>query len=183
MQKITKAERVIPYELRTHARARGVRISVGSGGRVLVSKSRWVSIRRADEVLQKNFEWIWERVEEAKKKPQKILEKYSASDFREHKGAAQKLAEERVSHFNKFFGYTIEKISVKNQRTRWGSCSSRKSLSFNYKIIFLPPELQDYLVVHELCHLAQMNHSHNFWNLVATQIPDYKERRAKLKAF
>jgi hypothetical protein len=70
---------------------------------------------------------------------------------------------------------------IKNTSSRWGSCSRLGNLNFNYKIVFLPPELQDYLVVHELCHLGQFNHSQSFWNLVKKTIPEYLRLRKNLR--
>jgi predicted metal-dependent hydrolase len=67
------------------------------------------------------------------------------------------------------------------QRSRWGSCSRKGNLNFNYKLIQLPQELADYIVVHELCHLKQFNHSHAFWNLIAETIPNHIELRKILK--
>lgn len=74
-------------------------------------------------------------------------------------------------------------MAVRDQRTRWGSCSSLGNLNFNYRILFLPQHLQDYLIVHELCHLAEMNHSHRFWARVAEMVPEYRVYRRELRAF
>jgi predicted metal-dependent hydrolase len=80
-----------------------------------------------------------------------------------------------------FYNFSYNKVFIKNQRTRWGSCSSNRNLNFNYRIINLAPELQDYLIVHELCHLQEFNHGQAFWNLVGLQIPNYKVVRTQLK--
>jgi hypothetical protein len=76
---------------------------------------------------------------------------------------------------------TFGTIRIKNQKTCWGSCSSRGNLNFNWRIMMAPPEITEYLVVHELCHRLEMNHSDAFWSLVQQQIPDYKKRREWLK--
>jgi hypothetical protein len=73
-------------------------------------------------------------------------------------------------------GFTIGEISIRNQRTRWGSCSRSKSISLNQKLIFLPPELVRYVMLHELCHTRVMSHSSKFWNLVASYDPAYKKK-------
>lgn len=78
-----------------------------------------------------------------------------------------------------FFEYN--RIFIKNQKTMWGSCSIKKNLNFNYKIIYLPNDLANYLVVHELCHLTHFNHSKNFWALVKKLIPNYKKIHNELK--
>ncbi len=108
---------------------------------------------------------------------------YTARDFRANKERARGLVRERLEYFNQFYKFKFNRIFIRNQKSRWGSCSSRRNLSFNYKIVFLPLAVADYLIVHELCHLGQMNHSPDFWNLVAEQIPDYKKLRKELKRY
>lgn len=98
-----------------------------------------------------------------------------------HKEQARRVVHARLEHFNLHYGFSYGRVAVRNQRRCWGSCSSLKNLNFNYRILFLPPELQDYIVVHELCHLQEMHHRQSFWDLVAEQIPDYKERITALK--
>ena len=71
---------------------------------------------------------------------------------------------------------------MRNQRSRWGSCSRSGNLNFNYRIASLRPELQDYIVVHELCHLKEFNHKEGFWALVALTVPDWQTLRAELRA-
>lgn len=97
------------------------------------------------------------------------------------KQKAFNIAKERLEHFNKFYNYKWSKIVIRNQKTRWGSCSKKGNLNFNYKIVLLPPETVDYIIVHELCHLREFNHSQNFWALVAQTIPNYKIIKQKLK--
>lgn len=101
--------------------------------------------------------------------------------YKLHKPAAQALAEQKVAQWNQLYNFSVGRISIKNARTRWGSCSAKGNLNFNYKIALLPEHLADYLVVHELCHIGQFNHSQAFWNLVAQAVPEYRERRAELK--
>lgn len=98
-----------------------------------------------------------------------------------HKEAARALVHAKIAQFNAHYGYTLNKIFIKNHQSRWGSCSSRGNLNFNYKIVFLPPELQEYLVVHELCHLGALNHSKDFWALVEQTTPHHRMLRKKLK--
>ena len=97
---------------------------------------------------------------------------------REH---ARIFVENRIGYFNKFYNFEINRIAIKNTSTRWGSCSSKKNLNFNYKIIYLRPALADYLIVHELCHLGRLNHSKEFWALVSKTIPDYVSINKELR--
>lgn len=77
-------------------------------------------------------------------------------------------------------GFNVNKVTIRSQRTRWGSCSSVASISLNYKLIFLPDHLARYIVIHELCHLKHFNHSKRFWNLVAQFEPNYNDCRKQL---
>ena len=95
---------------------------------------------------------------------------------------ARKIVAERAEYFAAIYGVKYGKVFIKNQQTRWGSCSSRGNLNFNYRIALLRPELQDYLIVHELCHLREMNHGKKFWDLVAEQMPEYKSLDKELKS-
>ena len=101
--------------------------------------------------------------------------------YSEHKEQARTLVHDRLVHFNQHYNLPYNRVSIKNQRRCWGSCSSLKNLNFNYKILFLPPHLRDYIIVHELCHLAELNHGRQFWSLVAEQVPEYQKCVAELK--
>jgi len=98
-----------------------------------------------------------------------------------HKELARELIHERISHWNQFYNLDFNRVAIRNQRRCWGSCTSLRNLNFSYKILFLPQHLQDYIVVHELCHLQELNHGQNFWNLVAQQIPEYKLHMQELR--
>jgi predicted metal-dependent hydrolase len=102
--------------------------------------------------------------------------------YAEHKEAARELCHARLEHYNQHYNLQFNRVAIRNTRSRWGSCSSKKNLNFNYRIVFLPPELQDYLIVHELCHLQEMNHAPQFWALVAQKAPDYKNNIKALRA-
>src|SRR4051812_2511641 len=90
----------------------------------------------------------------------------SNPSYLEHKPAALDLVNARLAYFNAFYNYKYNKVTIKNQFSRWGSCSRKGNLNFNYRIVLLPPELADYIVVHELCHLGEFNHGQKFWDLV-----------------
>ena len=104
------------------------------------------------------------------------------AEYLKYKEQARILVKERLEYFNQFYGYTWNKIAIRNQRSRWGSCSKRGNLNFNYKIVLLPQNMADYVIVHELCHLREFNHSHDFWALVEKTMPNYKEIRKTMKS-
>lgn len=100
---------------------------------------------------------------------------------RRYRNAARTKITARVEYYHSITGGHYTSITIRDQKTRWGSCSSRGTLSFNYRLIFAPPGVLDYVVVHELCHLTHMDHSKNFWNMVESIMPEYKEYRQWLK--
>ena len=100
-----------------------------------------------------------------------------------HKSRARQLVKTRIAELNLLYNFSYQKFVIRNQKSRWGSCSSRGVLNFNYKLVFLPDHLADYLIAHELCHLKEMNHSRRFWNEVARAIPDYPRCRRDLQLF
>lgn len=103
---------------------------------------------------------------------------YQACKFR-----AKKYIQCRVEEINKQYQFQYSRVSVKDLKSRWGSCSSKKNLNFHYKLLFLPIHLTDYVITHELCHLQEMNHSKNFWKLVCETIPDHKKRKAEINTY
>lgn len=100
---------------------------------------------------------------------------------RRYRNAARTKITARVEYYHSVTGGHYTSITIRDQKTRWGSCSSRGTLSFNYRLIFAPPKVLDYVVVHELCHLTHMDHSKNFWNMVESIMPEYKEYKLWLR--
>lgn len=99
----------------------------------------------------------------------------------EYKRAAKEIIIEKVSFYSKIVGMAPEKISINSAKTRWGSCSSKNRLNFSWRLVMAEDQLIDYVVVHELAHIIEHNHSYKFWAIVKDIIPDYKERQMKLK--
>jgi hypothetical protein len=173
----------IPYTIRATTRTRRVLITVEPGGEVIVSKPMRVSIEKIEKLVREKIDWIQEMVTKQKARPQKLLAHYSVKDFKANKEKARKFAKERITHFNQCYKHNVRKVYIRNQKSRWGSCSGKGNLNFNYKIVLLPPKLADYIIVHELCHLKEMNHSSRFWALVAQTIPDYKARQKEIRLY
>ncbi len=127
-------------------------------------------------ILEKSG-WVLKKINFFKDRDLHFLE---TEEYNNSKIKALNFIKERTEYYNKFYNFSYNRIFIKNHKGRWGSCSIRKNLNFNYRIVFLSLELADYIVVHELCHLKEMNHSRKFWNLVEKIFPDYKEKRKKL---
>ncbi len=127
------------------------------------------------EELFKIFFRTKRKVKYKKRKTKKNL------DYLKYKNQAEIIIKNRLEYFNLNYNFKYNKIVIRNQKTRWGSCSKKGNLNFNYKIVLLSPKQADYIIVHELCHLGEFNHSRNFWNLVAHAVPDYKEMRSSLR--
>lgn len=97
------------------------------------------------------------------------------------KGEGKIVIANKVDYYAKIMRVTFHRITIREQKTRWGSCSGKKNLNFNWKLMLMPEAILDYVVVHELAHLKQMNHSPSFWREVETVLPDYKDRRKWLQ--
>jgi len=93
-----------------------------------------------------------------------------------YRSRARDYLTDRTDHYAERMGVEYKKLELRNQRTRWGSCSTGGTISLNWRLIMAPPEVVDYLVVHELAHLTEQHHGREFWQLVGKHIPDYKEK-------
>ena len=95
--------------------------------------------------------------------------------------SAKEYIPDRTFYLANAYGFKVNKITIRNQKTRWGSCNSKCNLSFNLSLMKFAGDIIDYVIIHELCHLKHMNHSEEFWTLVGSFIPDYKSKRKVLK--
>ncbi len=128
--------------------------------------------------IEKNLNSMRERLESIKAEPE---EKLSMAELNKLADKALELIPRRAEYFARLIGVQYGSITIRNQKTRWGSCSGKGNLSFNCLLMLTPPKIIDYVVVHELCHRKEMNHSKAFWAEVAKIMPDYKERVKWLK--
>ncbi|HEY4516721.1 MAG TPA: M48 family metallopeptidase [Candidatus Paceibacterota bacterium] len=168
----------ITYDLKRSLRARRVRISVYPDSRVVVTIPRLFSVRSAERFLAKQARWIEHSLAQTRGK--KVIP-LARADIPVLKKRAAALAAARCTYFAKMYGVRFKKISICAQKSRWGSCSRSGALSFNYKIAALPEHIADYIIVHELCHLSEMNHSKKFWHLVAREVPEHRAIRKELR--
>lgn len=170
------------YTLRQHASAKHLRITVYPDQRVVVTiPRRGVSDRKLQEFLQDKAGWVKKQLatyQKAQPSGRKVDEKKS---YTAYKDSALRLVERKISELNSHYQFAYRSIRITNTKTQWGSCSRDGVLSFNYRIAFLTPQLADYLIAHELCHLKEFNHSPRFWKLVAQTIPNYAEARKQMR--
>ena len=158
-------------------------LEVRRDGNVIVRAPLRTGLPRIKRFVNQKQEWVLGCLERTKEyREQKPL----SADLSESKRniyirKAKETITKRVSYFARLMGVSYRNITIREQKTRWGSCSSEKNLNFNWKLILLAPELLDYVVVHELAHRREMNHSKNFWKIVEAELPDYRERRRRLK--
>lgn len=174
-------KRKVPYTLKVSRKAKRLRLSVYCDGAFVVTTPRNLQSNVIERFIIKKSQWVLDKIDYFSGFANSFKVKNTKADFLKHKETAQKLAEMKVAKFNKIYKFGFNKINIKNQKTRWGSCSKKGNLNFNYKLLFLPEKVRDYIVVHELCHLKEFNHSRKFWNLVAQTFPDHREIKTELR--
>jgi predicted metal-dependent hydrolase len=171
----------INYVLRKSGRARRVRLTVQPGGRIVVTIPHAVAFGAAERFITEKRDWLMRAVARMRKIPPKIA--LPRGLYREKRIEAKKIILGRIQELNAKYQFSFNTVTIRNQKTRWGSCSRKGNLSFNYRLILLPSELMDYVIVHELCHLAEFNHSRRFWELVMRIIPDALAARQTLRRY
>ena len=137
----------------------------------------WMSDSEIDRVLHAHRDWI--AAERARQRPRLRLDPRSVSEL-EGRRAARELVHMLVEEEAGELGVEVNRIHIRDQRTRWGSCSAAGNLSFNWRLVLAPFEVLDYVVVHEVCHLREANHSRRFWRLVESRRPGWRGQKAWL---
>ncbi len=178
------------YTLKKHKRTKVLRIAVKVDGSVVVTVPYRLPNYFAKRFVESKKDWIEKRVayfaDIQKMREDAGLSKLMTGaeqkrDYINKKEKARIIITQRVVELNAKYNFTYKKIAIKNQKTRWGSCSRSGNLNFNYKIAYLTPEILDYVIIHELCHLKEFNHSKHFWSLVGLHCPNYRTIRSSMK--
>lgn len=188
--KVILSGKELNYYLRKYKLAKNIRLSIGpcfedemeclkeTGLKILITAPKRVSESLIEKFMKEKSAWIFDKIQEMKGAQSSLG---NGTNYKKEKEKARKIIVSRVDYFGELYGFEFGRIAIRSQRTRWGSCSKDGNLNFNYKLIYLPQEMMDYVIVHELCHLDQFNHSKRFWFLVSEIIPDYLILRRKLK--
>jgi len=175
------------YEIVRCKRKRNLSIAIGQDGKVEVRIPFYTPLYEAERFVEEKQDWI-------RKSRTKMLtrsERSAAHNWDQVRtdiypwirGGGGKMFRDKVAYWADRMGVEYNRVTVKDISTRWASCSSKKNLSFTWKVFVMPERLVDYLVVHELAHLKHMNHSPEFWSVVSTYIPDHKARRKELEEY
>ena len=153
------------------------------GGKLIVRAPLFVTDGEIQRFLEKNKKWVESHLAKAQEREEKkqTVRKLSENEIRALAEKAMREIPPRVAHYAPLVGVTYGRITIRNQRTKWGSCSSKGNLNFNCLLMLAPPEVLDCIVVHELCHRKEMNHSQRFYAEVLRVMPDYRERYKWLK--
>lgn len=164
-------------------------LEVKPDGQVVARFPRRLSDEEARAFIRNHSRWIvekWLLMEQRRKenamRPRRDYEEDPALE-RIYREKARKKLLQRAEDFSRQMHVSYHSLRLSSAKTRWGSCSARGNLNFHWKLILMPPEILDYVVVHELAHLKEMNHSPRFWAIVESVLPDYRRRRRWLKVY
>ena len=158
-------------------------IEVNSDAKVIVRAPSRVSEVFIAKFVEEKSNWINRAICKVKERQKSIgkVEQLSSKEINELADKALNIIPEKVKHYANIMGVSYNRITIRNQKTRWGSCSVKRNLNFNCLLMLVPNEVQNYVVVHELCHLKEMNHSVRFWAEVEKVMPKYREYKKWLK--
>lgn len=170
-----------PVEFVRHARARRYLIRVRVDGSVRVTIPRRGSKREADAFFEQNRAWIVAQQQRVAEVRARLPQDLSADEQKRLRAQAARELPARLFELAAPLGLTVRKVSVRNQRQRWGSCSSSGMITLNWRLVTMPSWVRDYVIYHELMHLRRMDHSPAFWKLVAAVCPDYRKARTWLR--
>ncbi len=165
-------------------------LEINKNCEVIVRAPYSVTESEIREFVYSRREWLGSHLVQMQKRMQQLeeqkeqygeQEKFTYRQIEEFADRAKEVLPKKAAYYASLMGVTYNRIAIKSQKTRWGSCSSKRNLNFNCLLMLCPEKVQDYVVIHELCHLIEMNHSKRFWNLVENMMPDYNVQRKWLK--
>ena len=167
----------IPYTV-VRKKRKTIGITVDDNGNVEIRLPKWAPLYEAHQFAEEKASWVVKtkkRMEERAENRRDDWDEVMSATYPWIRSQGGKLFRNKVAGWAERMGVDYKKLTIKDVSTRWGSCSSRGNINFTWKIFVMPEHMVDYLVVHELAHLRHMDHSPEFWEMVAQYIPDYKE--------
>ncbi len=179
-KQIALHNRNVEYTLKVSKRARRMRLTIYDDGSVVVTAPSFMRESYIEQFILQKSQWVLGKLSRVRIVRTRGLA-LSAPSFQEGKEQTRAFVHDRLQVLNQPYCFDYKRVSIRNQRTRWGSCSKKGNLNFNYRIASLPPHLADYIIVHELCHLREFNHSQTFWDLVARTMPNHRHLRRELR--
>lgn len=168
----------IPYKVIRRKGMRRMLLSFSAKGELVMTIPRLTPSLLINSFLRKSSDWISRHMAHIERRQDTAIA--SQSEYLEKREEARRIIDSRVEELAALYGFRYQKISIRNQRTRFGSCSRSGNLSFHYQIAFFTEEERDYVIIHELCHLRHFNHSPDFWREVGIFSPEYKRIRKNL---
>ncbi len=163
------------------SRRKTVSLEITPAGEVLIRAPLRAAGASLRAFAESRRDWIAKHLAIWRERQAAALPRLTPEEEAKLRQEAKLLFPRRAARFAPLLGVDFGRVTVRGQHSRWGSCSAKGNLSFNYLLLLAPPEVLDYVVVHELCHRKEMNHSKRFWALVGSQIPDWQARRAWLR--
>lgn len=168
------------YEI-IYSSRRTLAVQIHSGGQVRIRAPRHTSKSAIDRFLVEKQNWIVKHLSAASENSEPAPPPLPDAERRRYMELARDIFTRKTAYYASVMNVTYGRISIREQKTRWGSCSSKGNLNFNWRLIFAPEEVQDYIVVHELAHRREMNHSPRFYRIVESVLPDYKREQIWLR--
>lgn len=164
---------------------KSISIEIRQDATILVRAPYQMQNAEINRFIKEKENWIIKHLKKAEDRQREMrdIQKLSVHEIQKLTDLALKIIPVKVKYFAGVMNVNYGRITIRNQKTRWGSCSAKRNLNFNCLLMLAPDEVVDYVVVHELCHLIEMNHSKKFWAQVEQVMPDYKKHKQWLKDY
>ena len=179
---IKKIEGVGPVLFERSRRAKHLNISVMPFTGVRVAVPYGISFERAEKIVYAKINWIKKQIDRIKKLQQKH-EPFLRNSLDMDRATAGGILIKKLNELANKYGFTYKRVFIRNQKTRWGSCSVENNIYLNVKLLMLPEELTDYVILHELVHTRIKNHSKDFWKELGKYVRDTRGMEHQLKEY
>ncbi len=166
------------------SKRKSISIEINKDLKIIVRAPWLMSNKAIQEFIRDRSDWINKNIEVMKSRVenQQTIAKFTDEEIKVLTNKAKKIIPNRAEYLASIMNVKYNRITIKHQTTRWGSCSAKSNLNFNCLLMLCPFEVQDYVIIHELCHLKELNHSARFWAEVEKYCPNYKTHKQWLKA-